>query len=81
MRDGEVQQNIDVISSRISARTKDLVEHNDENSVASQTKFDEMMSRLKKTAATHKASIRTQEGSGTSEVEVGSNNKLESEEP
>lgn len=61
MRDGDVNRDLDALSTKTSARIKDLVDSNKEESNRSETKFDEMMARLKATAAAHKANIRSAE--------------------
>lgn len=48
---------MDRSTSKISSQIKNLVEHSSEDSYKSVTKFDEMMKRLKATAAAHKQNI------------------------
>lgn len=55
---------MDALTNKIATRTKELVEHNQQESVARATKFEEVMARLQKTAADHKAGIRKEEGKG-----------------
>jgi hypothetical protein len=59
LRGGDIMDDLDVMSNKLSARTKDLVEHAQQSSEASATKFDEVMARLRNTAAAHKATIRS----------------------
>lgn len=61
-------------ASRISTQIKNLVEHNNEDSYKAVTKFDEMMKRLKATAAAHKQNI-------PNEVPAGAEETTKSSEP
>ncbi len=59
---------LDRSASRISSQIKNLVEHNNEDSYKAVTKFDEMMKRLKTTAAAHKQNIPNEIPTGTGEA-------------
>lgn len=57
LRDEDVTTNLDAQARKIEQRMKGLVEHSNEELQTSVTKFDELMKRLKKTAAAHKQEI------------------------
>jgi citrate synthase len=63
LKNNDVIHDMDVLASKVSSRTKDLVDHSKADSSASVTKFDEMMARLKATAAATKQNIRTDDPS------------------
>ncbi len=57
LRDGDVQSGLENYNRKIESRIKGLVDHSSEESLASESKFEELMQRLKKTAAAHKQDI------------------------
>ena len=57
LKNEDVIHNLDKIAGRNSSRMKELVDHSNEESSQSVTKFDELMKRLKTTAAAHKVNI------------------------
>lgn len=59
---------MDRSASKIASQTKNLVEHSSEDSYKSVTKFDEMMKRLKATAAAHKQNIPNSNATSTEEA-------------
>ena len=57
LKNEDVIHNLDKIAGKNSSRMKELVDHSNEESSQSVTKFDELMKKLKTTAAAHKVNI------------------------
>jgi len=57
LRDEDITLGLDAHARKNEQRLKGLVEHSNEELQTSVTKFDELMKRLKKTAAAHKQEI------------------------